>query len=69
MEFTNLGVEIGHEEKPALVPNLVTSGEGFNLFKRKEDSVEGVMGVRRKHMQRHFDDLTSCYFSNRVQKG
>jgi len=62
------GVEIGHEEKPALVPNLVTSGEGFNLFKRKEDSVEGVMGVRRKHMQRHFDDLTSCYFSNRVQK-
>ena len=60
--------EIGHEEKAAIVPSLVSS-EGFNLFKRKEDSVEGVMGVRRKHMQRHFDDLTSCYFSNRVQKG
>merc|ERR1711893_308391 len=21
-----------------------------------------------KHMQRHFDDLTNCYFSNRVQQ-
>ena len=26
------------------------------------------MGVRRKHMTKHFDDLTHCYFSNRVQK-
>ena len=41
---------------------------GFNLYKRSEDSVEGVMGVRRKHMTKHFDDLTNCYFSNRVQK-
>ena len=41
---------------------------GFNLYKRSEDSVEGVMGVRRKHMTKHFDDLTHCYFSNRVQK-
>ena len=26
------------------------------------------MSIRRKHMQRHYDDLTNCYFSNRVQK-
>jgi hypothetical protein len=49
----------------AVVP---TGLEGFNLYSRKEESFEAVMEVRRKHMQRHFDDLTSCYFSNRVQK-
>ncbi len=54
----------------AIVPNLMkpSTSEGFNLFKKKEDSVENVMEVRRKHMQKHFDDLTTCYFNNRVQK-
>lgn len=53
----------------AIVPSLHSiNSEGFNVFKKKEDSVESVMQVRRKHMQSHFDDLTSCYFSNRVQK-
>ena len=51
----------------AIVPSLVHT-EGFNLYKRKEESLETLMEVRRKHMTRHFDDLTNCYFSNRVQK-
>ena len=45
-----------------------TGSEGFNLYKRKDESLEEVMSIRRKHMQRHYDDLTNCYFSNRVQK-
>jgi len=56
-----------NKDKAAIVPSLVVS-EGFNLFKRKEESVEEVMSTRRKHMQKHFDDLTNCYFSNRVQQ-
>ena len=67
VEMTN-DVNGEKSDKAAIVPSMVTTGEGFNLFKRKGDSVEGVMEVRRTHMQRHFDDLTSCYFSNRVQK-
>ena len=55
-----------NQEKAAIVPSLNT--EGFNLFKRKEESLEEIMSIRRKHMQRHFDDLTNCYFSNRVQQ-
>ena len=62
MEDSNPELQV----ESAIVPSLTV--EGFNLFKRKEDSVENVMEIRRKHMQRHFDDLTSCYFSNRVQK-
>ena len=38
------------------------------MYKRKDESLEEVMSIRRKHMQRHYDDLTNCYFSNRVQK-
>jgi len=58
------------QDKAAIVPSIVkTEGsEGFNLYKRKDESLEEVMSIRRKHMQRHYDDLTNCYFSNRVQK-
>ena len=56
-----------NQQKVPSIPNT-SKNEGFNLFKRKEDSVESVMQSRRRHMQKHYDDLTSCYFSNRVEK-
>ena len=54
--------------KSKISKNFFTGSEGFNLYKRKDESLEEVMSIRRKHMQRHYDDLTNCYFSNRVQK-
>ena len=56
------------KSKISKIDFFFTGSEGFNLYKRKDESLEEVMSIRRKHMQRHYDDLTNCYFSNRVQK-